>query len=93
MNTLTRANLRARVRRLLATGVLPLRSGDQKLFGGQGVGQTCACCGGTISSSEVLYEIECLEGTTALLMHLRCLEAWEVESRTCAPSCPQRLAL
>jgi hypothetical protein len=93
MNTLTRANLRARVRRLLATGVLPLRSDDQKFFGGHGVGQTCACCGSAISASEVLYEIECVEGSPALTMHLRCLEAWEVESRICAPSWPQRLAL
>jgi hypothetical protein len=93
MDTLTRANLRARVRRLLATGVLPLRSGDQKLFGGHGVGQACACCGGTISASEVLYEIECPENSQALPMHLRCLEAWEIESRTSAPSWPQRLAL
>ena len=93
MDTLTRANLRARVRRLLASGVLPLRSGDQKLFGGRGLGQTCACCGGTISASEVLFEIECLEGSPALPMHLRCLEAWEIESRTSAPSWPQRLAL
>ena len=88
MDTLTRANLRARVRRLLATGVLPLRSGDQKLFGGRGVGQTCACCGGTISPKEVLYEIECLEGSQTLPMHLRCMEAWEIESRTSAPACP-----
>ena len=93
MDTLTRANLRARVRRLLATGVLPLRSDDQKLFGGHGVGQTCVCCEGSISESEVLYEIECPEGSQALPMHLRCLEAWEIESRTSAPSWPQRLAL
>jgi len=88
MDTLTRANLRARVRRLLATGVLPLRSSDQKLFGGHGVGQACACCGGMISPSEVLYEIECLEGSQTWLMHLRCLEAWEIESRTAVPAGP-----
>jgi hypothetical protein len=93
MDTLTRANLRARVRSLLATGELPLRSDDQKLFGGRGVGQTCACCGGTISASEVLYEIECAEGSQALPMHLGCLEAWEIESRTPALSWPRRLAL
>ena len=93
MDTLTRANLRARVRRLLATGVLPLRSDDQKLFGGCGLGQPCACCGGTISTSEVLYEIECPERSQALPMHLRCMEAWEIESRISGPGCSQRLVL
>jgi hypothetical protein len=92
MDTPTQADLRAHVRRLLATGVLPLRSRDQKLFGGQGVGQTCSCCGDVISASDVLYEIECPERPQPLPMHLQCLEAWELESGTRGSERQQRLA-
>jgi len=93
MHTPTRANLRARVRYLLATGVLPRRSVDQKLFGGNGGGQTCACCGGTICVRDVLYETECPERSQPLPMHLRCFEAWEIESRIPDSSWPQQVAL
>jgi hypothetical protein len=93
MDTATRANLRARVRRLLATGVLPQRSSDQKLFGGRGIGQTCACCGGTISTHDVLFEIEDPDSAQPLPMHLQCLEAWELESGNGCGDQQQRVAL
>lgn len=80
MDTPTQADLRGHVRRLLTTGALPVRSRDQKLFGGHGAGQDCACCGATISTSDVLYEIECPERSQPLPMHLPCLEVWELES-------------
>ena len=72
--------LRAHVRQLLDTGALPLRSDNQKLYGGHGSNQICDCCGEIISTSDVLYEVESPEHSL-LAMHRSCFEAWEGESQ------------
>jgi hypothetical protein len=74
------AELRAHVRQLLDAGALPLRSDNQKLYGGRGSKQLCDCCGEIISISDVLYEVESPEHSL-LAMHRTCFEAWETESR------------
>jgi len=73
------ADLRGHIRWLLETGALPLRSEEQKLYGGRGSGQRCDCCGRGIAASEVLYEVESPEHSL-LAMHLQCFEGWEAES-------------
>jgi hypothetical protein len=79
MDTPTQADLRARIRWLLQTGALSTRT-DQRLYGGRGAGETCACCARSICATQVLYEIEST-AESLLAMHLQCFELWESESR------------
>ena len=50
------------------------------------------CCEEIISTSDVLYEIECPERSQPLQMHLQCLEAWELECRMRSSGPERRLA-
>ena len=54
------------------------------VYAGKGSGQQrCACCGQTITFSQVEYEVECdcAEKRMGLLsMHLDCYDAWRAES-------------
>lgn len=79
MDNLDDSTRRAHIRWLLATGALPPRAENQKLFGGHGAGELCACCGRTVCASDVLYEVE-PAGSSPLTMHLKCFKAWEIES-------------
>jgi hypothetical protein len=82
MDTPTQADLRAHIRWLLRTGALPPRAAEQKLYGGRGTGQVCACCSRDVSPVDVLYEVELPEHALPLPMHLHCLEVWEDESKS-----------
>jgi hypothetical protein len=87
MDTPTQADLRAHIRWLLRTGALPRRSADQKLYGGRGAGQICACCSRDVGAVDVLYEVELPEHSLPLPMHLHCLEVWERESASVPDFC------
>jgi hypothetical protein len=77
------AELLAYIRARLAAGILPSRREDQKIYAGYGEDQPCDCCGRSIGSTDVLYEIEVAgECVKPLAMHLPCFDIWVAESRT-----------
>jgi hypothetical protein len=76
------AELLAYIRARLAEGRLPSREESQKIYAGYGEDQPCECCGRSIPSTDVLYEIEVpSECAKSLTMHLLCFEIWLRESR------------
>jgi len=77
------ADLLAYIRARLTEGILPSRQENQKIYAGYGEDQPCDCCGRSIGSTEVLYEIEVAgECAKPLAMHLPCFDIWVAESRT-----------
>jgi len=72
--------LREQVRARIASGARP-RDASVRLFGGYGDNQLCAVCGGTISPTQVLYEIDFHTGAErkSLQFHLACHAAWQLE--------------
>jgi hypothetical protein len=77
------ADLRACIRARLAERILPIHQENQKIYAGYGEDQPCDCCGRSIGSTDVLYEIEVpSECTKSLAMHLPCFDTWVGESRT-----------
>jgi hypothetical protein len=77
------ADLLAYIRARLDEGILPSRHENQKIYAGYGEDQPCDCCGRSIGSSDVLYEIEVpSERTKSLAMHLPCFDIWVGESRS-----------
>lgn len=77
------ADLLAWIRARLAEGILPSRQENQKIYAGYGEDERCDCCGRSIGSTDVLYEIEVpSECTRSLAMHLPCFDIWAGESRT-----------
>jgi hypothetical protein len=77
------ADLLACIRARLAEGILPSPRENQKIYAGNGENQPCDCCGRSIGSSDVLYEIEVpSECAKSLAMHLPCFDIWVGESRT-----------
>lgn len=77
------AEVIAYIRARLTEGTLPSRDGNQKIYAGYGEGQPCDCCGRSIASTDVLYEIEVpSDCSKSLAMHLPCFEIWAGESRT-----------
>jgi hypothetical protein len=85
------AELLAYIRARLAEGRLPSSDENQKIYAGYGEDQPCDCCGRSIPSTDVLYEIgvpsDCAK---SLAMHLLCFEIWVRESRTGDVARPQR---
>lgn len=76
------AERRAFIRTRLAEGTLPNCTDNQRVYGGCGEEQACDCCGRSISSSDVLYEIAALsDAERSLTMHLLCFDVWVQESR------------
>lgn len=70
------------IRRRLAEGTLPNRTDNQRIYGGYGEEQACDCCGRSISSTDVLYEIAAMsDAERPLTMHLPCFDVWVQESR------------
>jgi hypothetical protein len=79
------AELRAHIRARLAEGTLPSRQQSQKIYASYGDGQPCDCCGRSIGSTDVLYEIEVpSDCVKSLAMHLPCFEIWVGELRAAA---------
>jgi len=77
------ADLLACIRARLAEGLLPSPRENPKIYAGRGENQPCDCCGRSVGSTDVLYEIEVpCERTRSLAMHLRCFDIWVGESRT-----------
>ena len=77
------AELLAYIRARLAEGRMPSREENQKIYAGYGEDQPCECCGRSIPSTDVLYEIELpSDCAKSLAMHLLCFEIWVRESRT-----------
>ena len=77
------AELLAYIRARLAGGTLPSRAETQKIYAGYGEDQRCDCCGRSIASTDVLYEIEVpSDRAKCLAMHRPCFEIWARESRT-----------
>jgi hypothetical protein len=78
------AELLARIRARLAEGTLPSGEENQKMiYAGYGEDQPCDCCGRSIASTDVLYEIEVpSDCAKSLAMHLPCFQTWVRESRT-----------
>lgn len=76
------AQRRAFIRTRLAEGTLPSCADDQRIYGGYGEEQACDCCGNSISSTDVLYEIAPpRDAERPLAMHLLCFDVWVQESR------------
>ncbi|MHB8811965.1 MAG: hypothetical protein ACYDAE_01735 [Steroidobacteraceae bacterium] len=77
------AELLTHIRAQLAEGTLPSHLENQKIYAGYGEDQRCDCCGRSIASTDVQYEIEVpSDCTKSLAMHLPCFEIWAGESRT-----------
>jgi hypothetical protein len=75
-------DLLAYIRARLDEGILPSRHENQKIYASYGENQPCDCCGCSIGSDDVLYEIEVpSERTRSLAMHLPCFDIWAGESR------------
>jgi hypothetical protein len=67
------AAIRARIRAMVATGVLPCDE-PEKTWAGKGEGKYCAACRQRISLSEVEFEVD-VAGTT-LRLHRLCHQFW-----------------
>lgn len=75
--------LREYIQARLADETLPRSADSQKIYAGYGEHQACDCCGRSIESTDVLYEIEIQSERAKLLaMHLKCFEAWVAESQS-----------
>jgi hypothetical protein len=79
MSTLNDTELRRHIRWQLTRGALPLQAENQRVYGGYGADQECDGCGGRISTSDVLYEVD--TGSSSLALHRQCFDAWLMESR------------
>ncbi len=74
------SDVRELIRAALLSGRLSRPTGHH-IYGGKGDGVSCACCGETVTPSQVQYDVEWdLAGQVALSMHLRCYDAWRSES-------------
>jgi hypothetical protein len=72
------AQIRQRVRELLASGRLP--SDDPlKLWAGPSMAKPCSCCGELISTATE-YELD-FSGTVTTLFHPRCYAIWNEERK------------
>ena len=76
---MNKQELRGIIRSHIRSGLLRCSSGEDHLFGGNGDGGTCACCGGTIGATETQYEVVDCTGAS-LHMHLFCYDEWRTAS-------------
>ena len=72
------AQVRERVRGLLASGRLPSED-PLKLWAGPSMAKPCACCGEIISTATE-YELD-FSGTLTILFHPRCYAIWNEERK------------
>ena len=73
------------IRTGMQCGRLPLFSKGHQLFGGLGDGDTCSCCGETITTTQVQYEVDFGQSGAPLRMHLRCYQIWYGETKVAGP--------
>ena len=66
--------LRELIRLRICSGTLPLCSDPHTLFGGNGEGGECDCCGQQIVAAQIQFDVDCCGDT--FQMHLRCYDAW-----------------
>ena len=72
------AQVRERVRGLLASGRLP-KDDPLKLWAGPSMAKPCSCCGEIISTATE-YELD-FSGTLTILFHPRCYAIWNEERK------------
>ena len=72
------AAMRARIRQLNESGVIPCDDTPARLWAGPGTGDTCAVCTEHISTGETEFEVELASGVT-LRLHRRCYTLWVEE--------------
>jgi hypothetical protein len=75
--------IREQAREAVRTGKLP-RRGQDRTWGGPGVGARCAVCGEPVSKHEMELEIQFARdedspGLDKFHVHVRCFAAWEFE--------------
>jgi hypothetical protein len=68
------AVIRARLRDLVSSGVLP-RKPPTKMFAGPSPGRTCVACGSPIVNGEIEFEAGVVDDVT-LFLHRRCAAIW-----------------
>ena len=73
------AQLRARIRKRIDEGHLPLLRPDYRISAGYGSGTKCVVCGKPITGSQVEYEVEDPVDAALLGFHLDCHELWQRE--------------
>jgi hypothetical protein len=66
--------IRARIRKMRATGVIPCDP-PERIWAGTGGGHRCIGCGDRIASTEVEYEVELPTGIT-IRLHRICHVVW-----------------
>lgn len=69
------------IRSGMRSGRLPPFSKGHQLFGGSGGGDTCSCCGESITQTDVQYEVDFGHHEVPLRMHLRCYQIWYGETK------------
>lgn len=70
------ATIRARIRRLLASGEIPCETPDAT-WAGKGLGERCVACVQAISASEIEFEVE-VSGVS-YRVHRQCYDIWQQE--------------
>ena len=68
--------LRARIRELIAAGLVPCDE-PHKVWAGRGNGTHCLACGQTITSAEVEYEVDL--ASAVFRVHRACFATWRKE--------------
>lgn len=71
-------DLRARIRRLIEEGVLPVMVPEQ-IAGGYGSGHLCVACDQPITGTQVEYEVQDPRDNKPLRFHLGCHVVWQIE--------------
>ena len=77
------ARLREQAREAVRTGKLPARAPD-RIWGGPGIGASCAVCSKPVTRHEMEFEIEFAHDADyprldTFHVHIRCFAAWEFE--------------
>jgi hypothetical protein len=78
--------LRARIRALVKTGIVPCDEPD-KVWAGRGTGTHCLACGEPITATEIEYEVEL--GAVTFRLHLQCFAIWRAECEPPAELSPR----
>lgn len=71
---MTEAEIRARIRRLHASGDIPCEE-PERTWGGNGLGEYCAACSEIIPRDEIELEVDLPSGKR-IRLHRRCHQFW-----------------